>query len=235
VDPARSGLWALFVQSFDVFTVLLMLGSLAAVTIIVRCMLDVRASKIIPAESLRTMADLIRGRRFDDLKDFAAKDASFPARVVHGVIEQHGTPDKVRGSKDAVRETAELVASEEVGRWFRAIEPLNVVGNLGPLIGLAGTVWGMILAFTSLGDSGGQAGPTDLSLGISKALFHTLLGLVLAIPCLLVFGFYRSIVDRLCTRAMLESSRLVDLMGEAGEGRAGEVRAAGAGRDAKQV
>ena len=67
--------------------------------------------------------------------------------------------------------------------------------------------WGMIIAFTSLGAADGQAGPADLSLGISKALFHTLLGLVLAIPCLLTFGIYRGIVDRICTRAMVESAR----------------------------
>src|SRR5205823_56713 len=72
--------------------------------------------------------------------------------------------------------------------------------------------WGMILAFTSLGESGGQAGPSDLSMGISKALFHTLLGLTLAIPCLLVFGFYRSIVDRICTRGMLICAQLIELL-----------------------
>ncbi len=90
------------------------------------------------------------------------------------------------------------------------ISYLATIGTLGPMIGLVGTVWGMILAFTSLGESGGQAGPSDLSLGISKALFHTLLGLTLAIPCLFVFGFYRSIVDRICTRGMLVCSQLIE-------------------------
>jgi len=71
-------------------------------------------------------------------------------------------------------------------------------------------VWGMILAFTSLGVTEGQAGPAELSVGISKALFHTLLGLVLAIPCLLVAGVYRSAVERLCGRAIAESARLVE-------------------------
>lgn len=114
--------------------------------------------------------------------------------------------------KNALREAAELAASEESGRWFRKLEPLNVIGNLGPLLGLAGTVWGMIIAFAALGESGGQANPAVLSLGISKALFHTLLGLMLAVPCLTVFGFYRQIVDRLCTRAMVQGADLVELL-----------------------
>ena len=88
-------------------------------------------------------------------------------------------------------------------------EPLSLIGNLGPLVGLAGTVWGMILAFTSLGETGGQAGPTELSEGISKALFHTLLGLVLAVPCLLAFGYFRAKIDTICTDAIARTARIV--------------------------
>jgi biopolymer transport protein ExbB len=204
--PANAGLWGLFTQSFDVFTVLLLVGSLVAVTIIVRCMLDVRESRILPEVSVNRLTDLARAGREEDLRAFVRTDESFPSRVLREVLAAG------RRDRESIRETAEIAASDECARWFRAIEPLNIIGNLGPLIGLAGTVWGMIIAFTSLGESGGQAGPTDLSLGISKALFHTLLGLTLAIPCLLVFGFYRSIVDRICTRAMLVCTQLVDLL-----------------------
>ncbi|MBX3390831.1 MAG: MotA/TolQ/ExbB proton channel family protein [Phycisphaeraceae bacterium] len=201
----QGGLWGLFVQSFDFFTVLLLLGSLIAVAIIVRCLIDVRERKILPEASIGRINDLMRAGREEDLRAFVKHDESFPSRVLRQVIEPGRKRDRL-----GMRETAEIAASEEVARWFRAIEPLNVVGNLGPLIGLAGTVWGMILAFTSLGATGGQAGPADLSMGISKALFHTLLGLTLAIPCLFVFGFYRSIVDRICTRGMLVSSQLIE-------------------------
>ncbi|MFN0011001.1 MAG: MotA/TolQ/ExbB proton channel family protein, partial [Phycisphaerales bacterium] len=101
---------------------------------------------------------------------------------------------------------------------FRKIEPLNIIGNLGPLLGLAGTVWGMVIAFAALGQAGGQANPAVLSVGISKALFHTLLGLMLAVPALTVFGFYRSIVDKLCNRAMAISAELVELLPERAAG-----------------
>jgi len=200
----QGGLWGLFVQSFDFFTVLLLFGSLVAVAIIVRCLIDVRERKILPPASIARINDLVTAGREEDLRAFVKNDESFPSRVLRQVL------DGRKRDRVGMRETAEIAASDEVARWFRAIEPLNVVGNLGPLVGLAGTVWGMILAFTSLGESGGQAGPSDLSLGISKALFHTLLGLTLAIPCLFVFGFYRSIVDRICTRGMLVCSQLIE-------------------------
>ncbi|MCC6676625.1 MAG: MotA/TolQ/ExbB proton channel family protein [Phycisphaerales bacterium] len=206
-DAPAMGLWSLFRQSFDIFTVLLVTGSVVAVAVIISCAIDIRTSRILPRRSLDTIDDLARGRRWDDLKEFVTRDSSFVGRVLDAAF-------KSGGSHQSIHEAAELAASEESARWFRKIELLNIIGNLGPLIGLAGTVWGMILAFTSLGETGGQAGPSDLSLGISKALFHTLLGLCLAIPCLLFFGLYRSKVDRLCTRGMVLCGRLVEQIPE---------------------
>lgn len=199
-----AGAWALFRQSFDVFTVLLALGSVTAVAVIARCAMDLRAARLAPARSLRRIEAYLDEGRPDELGELAATDGTLPARVVAAAAAQR------RRGRAAMREAAELTAAEECARRFRLIEPLNVIGNLGPLVGLAGTVWGMILAFTSLGNTGGQAGPADLSLGISKALFHTLLGLCLAIPCLLAFGHYRLVVDRLCNRAVALAWALVE-------------------------
>lgn len=199
----ESGLWSLFRQSFDLFTVLLVVGSVIAMAVAISCLIDIRESRILPRESTNRIIDLASAKRWQDLRELAARDDSFVARVMRAALAAGNT-------RDAVREAAELAAAEEAARWFRRIELLNVIGNLGPLVGLAGTVWGMILAFTSLGASGGQAGPADLSLGISKALFHTLLGLCLAIPCLFVFGLYRSIVDRICTRGTVVCGQVVE-------------------------
>jgi len=196
----------LFVQSFDLFSVLLIVGSIYAVTVIVRCAMEVRAVNILPDESERRIRQHLRDGRVDELRDWVERDGGFVSRVVRAALAAPG------GTRSAGREAAELAASEECGRWFRAIDPLNVVGNLGPLLGLAGTVWGMIIAFAALGQTGGQATPAALSSGIAKALFHTLLGLMLAVPSLLAFGFYRARVDRLCTRAMVLSAELVAML-----------------------
>ena len=198
------GLFGLFRQSFDFFTVLLLLGSVMAVWLIASCVFDIRRAKILPEKSIKRLDQLIEYGRIGELRTYVRKDSSFPARVVAAALAREKT------GSDAMRESAELAASEECARWFRRIEPLNVLGNIGPLVGLAGTVWGMILAFSALSDAGGSAMVGELAPGISKALFHTLLGLTLAIPCLLVFGLYRSIIDRICTHAMVISSDYVD-------------------------
>lgn len=206
-DAPQSGrLWSLFKDSFDFFTILLILGSLVGMTVVFVCVIEIRETRIMPEASVRRVRELARTQRIDELKEFVLKDTSYVSNALRPALV-HLESDRV-----ALREAAELAASEESAKWFRKIEILNVIGNLGPLIGLAGTVWGMILAFTSLGEAGGQTQAANLSLGISKALFHTLLGLCLAIPCLFVFGLYRSIVDRICTRGMMIASEVVEIL-----------------------
>src|SRR5208282_5927786 len=92
---------------------------------------------------------------------------------------------------------------------FRKIEYLNIIGNLGPLLGLLGTVLGMIDAFNEMQAQGGQANPASLAGGISKALCHTMLGLMLAVPCLAAFGVLRTMVDRLTVRGALVAEDLL--------------------------
>lgn len=206
-SPAsKTGIWPLFIKSFDFFTVVLLIGSIIGVAAVFVCILEVREKNIIPAKSINRLRDLARSKRWEDLNHALSDDESFVGRVLRAALSSPSS------DKAIMREAAELAASEESARWFRKIDVLSVIGNLGPLVGLAGTVYGMILAFTSLGDSGGQAGPGDLSLGISKALFHTLLGLCLAIPCLLIYGLYRGVVDRLCTRGIVLAGEILEML-----------------------
>lgn len=204
-DSATIGLWSLFAQSFDLFTIVLLLGSLVAVGLIVRAALEIRAAAVAP-EDLETEARKhAAAGNAPALAALCEDDTSFIGPILLAAARSEG-------DKDAAKEAAELAAGEQIALWFRKVELLSLIGNVAPLVGLAGTVWGMILAFTTLGDAGGQAGPAALSLGISKALFHTLLGLCLAIPCLVVYGIYRSILDRLCTRAMATASDILALL-----------------------
>ena len=199
-------LWDLFKQSFDVFTVLLLACSLAAWTIILKSIFDIRESSILRADAEQSIRQLGGAGRWDQVEEYVSRDKAFVSRVMKAAL------NKSRSAGGSVRDAAELAASEECARLFRSIEPLNIIGNLGPLLGLSGTVYGMVIAFAALGQAGGQASPATLSLGISKALFHTLLGLLVAVPALAVFGFYRARIDRLCNRAMQLSSELVDLL-----------------------
>jgi biopolymer transport protein ExbB len=85
---------------------------------------------------------------------------------------------------DAVEKNAEVVLEEEAAKLYRKIEYLNVIGNIAPMLGLLGTVVGMIIAFQRLAESGGVAKPTELAEGLYLALVTTAQGLVVALPAL---------------------------------------------------
>ncbi len=203
-EPLPPGVMGLFWESFDVFTVLIMLGSLVTVAIIIRSFIEVRESVILPSSSVEALRGRAKRMDWTGLKRDAAKDTSFVGRVVNAALQPVAT------GRTGARENAELAAGDEASKWFRRIEMLNVIGHLGPLLGLVGTVYGMIIAFAALGETGGKAGPGELSLGISKALFHTFLGLMLAIPALLAYGYFRTVIDRVCTRAMVIAGQIVE-------------------------
>lgn len=209
-EPASvvMGLWPLFIQSFDLFSIVLILGSVAAVAIIVRNLFDVRAAVIAPKKSLDRIADLARTGRLAELEHTIADDKTFIGETLRPAL---GARDaNKQAGRDAMHEAANLGASEAHAHWSRRVEPLAIIGNLAPLVGLAGTVWGMILAFASLSAAGGRASPTELSLGISKALMHTLLGLMLAIPALAFAAFFRARIERAIGRAVVVCAEAVD-------------------------
>lgn len=207
-EPTGGVLW-LFRESFDLFTVTLVLGSFVAVTLIVRLAMDTRSALVAPEAPGRKARDLLDKNEPDRIDKALGSDDGIVASALRAAWKARAQ------GRDAMREAAEIAASNACGRWTRPVEVLRTIGELGPLVGLAGTVWGMILAFVTLGETGGSAGPTDLSLGISKALFHTLLGLLLAIPCVLAASLFRARLDRLCNKAMAEASDLVERLAEA--------------------
>lgn len=211
---AGVSIWALFRQSFDLFTILIVAGSIASVAIIVRSLLVVRRPIILPEPSLASIKNMVTERRWPDLQKFVAEDEGFVGRVLAEALPKVRTAGTAGGAP-AIREVVEIAADNESARRFKEVELLGTLGNLGPLLGLVGTVWGMIIAFTAIGETGGQAAAAQLSIGIAKALFHTFLGLTLAIPSLLAFGVFRERLDRLCTEGTMIATDTMDAISAA--------------------
>ena len=103
----------------------------------------------------------------------------------------------------------EEASEERTTKLLRQIEWLNLIGNISPMLGLFGTVWGMILAFQTLAASGGTADPVKLSDSIGIALVTTLLGLAIAIPALAVYAVMRNRVDAVTSESMVAAQDLI--------------------------
>ncbi len=180
----------------------IMLLSVVAVTLIIQGFIKNRASVFMPEPSTEHMRELIGQKKFKELIEYTESDPSFVAKALNPALKR-------APSFSSMKEAMETAIGEQTAEQFRRIEYLNIIGNLGPLLGLLGTVLGMIEAFTAMSDAHGQASPAQLAGGISKALCHTFLGLMLAVPCLSAFGVLRTIVDRLTVKGALISEELL--------------------------
>lgn len=97
-------------------------------------------------------------------------------------------------------------------KLLRKIEWANIIGNVAPMIGLFGTVFGMIKAFNGIVIAGGQPQPAHLAEGISLALVTTFWGLLVAIPALAVAGIFKNRLETLTAQAMSDSESLIPVL-----------------------
>ena len=107
-----------------------------------------------------------------------------------------------------IKNTIEEAGQDQAARLYRSTDGLGVIGTISPLLGLLGTVVGMVGAFDSMSLSGGS-NSEQLAANISMALVTTLMGLALAIPCVALFTWFRNRIDSLASEAGREVERLV--------------------------
>ena len=201
-NPQPEGLFSLIMNNLDPVFFIIAALSVTGLTLIIQGFLKNRASVVMPQETTERIRDLIAHRQFRELIEFTETDNSFISKSLNPALKR-------APSFTAMKEAMETAIGEQTAEQFRRIEYLNIIGNLGPLLGLLGTVLGMIEAFSAMHAAGGAANPADLAHGISKALAHTFLGLFLAVPCLAAFGVLRTIVDRLTVRGALVAEELL--------------------------
>ena len=185
-----------------VWVVLLPL-SLITISLIVQYLLVIRSSKLLPTAVISRVKELLANKDFAQAVDLLRNEGSFLSRALYiGMMEaKHG-----RGAMDTAM--AEMIEQDST-TFLRRIEWLNIIGNVAPMIGLFGTVWGMINAFGEIVRAGGQPEPADLAGGISTALVTTWWGLIVAIPALAVFGILRNRIDAFSAEVAVTAEELL--------------------------
>jgi len=128
------------------------------------------------------------------------------ARILKAGLLKHDRP------KIDIREALENAGSLEVPRLERYLSALATCANIAPLLGLLGTVQGMLIAFEQIKNKQGLVNPSDLAEGIGNALITTFAGLAVAIPVLVVHNYYISRVDNMVLEMESSASELTDLL-----------------------
>ncbi len=82
-------------------------------------------------------------------------------------------------------------------KWLKRLPLLNLIGSLAPMVGLLGTVWGLVVMFRDLAASQQAVTPALLADGLWQAMYSTMAGLCLALPCLLISGVFTAVHGRL--------------------------------------
>lgn len=171
--------------------------------LIIKFLVDIRAENILPELTRNQIEDLFESKQYRDVLEVTEGDPSFLAHIVHASLAQanYGYAAMER----SMEEEAELQST----KMLRNIEWLNLIGNIGPMLGLMGTVWGMILAFQAIVHAGGTPNPADLAGSIGIALVTTLLGLIVAVPALAAYAVLRNRIDATCSEALIISQDLI--------------------------
>jgi len=184
---------------------LLLALSVLAVALVVRMAHENRRSTILPPGLPERVRKLLRDRRQGQAVDeLAVGGESFFGAVMRSALLEAGH------GHSAMLRAGELAAEEQTVMRLRRLEPLSVLGNVAPMIGLFGTVYGIILAFREIVLAGGTPDPVNLAAGIGTALVTTFWGLVVAIPSLAAYGLLRNSVEGTTVEACRIAEQLVN-------------------------
>jgi len=177
--------------------------SIASIALIIEHALTIRRSVIVPELSVAQIKTMFDERRFREALEFCQVDPSFVSGVVHaGLIEAaNGYEAMERAMGDA--------AEERTARLYRKIEWLNLLGNVAPMLGLFGTVYGMMVAFGKIAATGGKANPEALAGGIMIALVSTFCGLLVAMPALSAYSIFKTRIEQMSMEAALVAEELL--------------------------
>ncbi|HEV58546.1 MAG TPA: MotA/TolQ/ExbB proton channel family protein [Phycisphaerales bacterium] len=179
--------------------------SLIAVYRIFELMVLVRRRRLVPDAVGRQIATTIQQFGLGSLVSRLAGRVDLVSRAMYRAVTQS------QGSVDrhVLEDMAEEALHDEALRLLRKAELCNTIGNVAPMVGLFGTVYGMIQAFGILAISEGQPRSDELAAKISVALVTTFWGLLIAIPSLTVYGVVRTRLEGLVSEATLQIEMLL--------------------------
>lgn len=177
--------------------------SVTLVSLFVMNMLAARRDTLCPQELVDTFEEKLNEKDFQAAYDMARTDES-----VLGQVLSAGLAKLSRGYNKAL-EGMQEVGEEESMKLEHRLSYMALIGNLSPMIGLFGTVHGMISSFQVIALGGALPKPAELAEGISTALFTTLVGLAIAIPAIAAYNVIRNRVSRLLLEVGVTSENLM--------------------------
>lgn len=195
----------------------ILLCSLLAVSVIFERFFSLRRASIDARDFMDTIRGVLNRGQIREALFLCDQQEGFLPFILKAGIRKHGrTREEIR---EAITDASTLV----IPTLERYLSVLATVANVSPLLGLLGTVLGMVQAFVVIQRQAGVVSPGDLAGGIGTALLTTVWGLIVAIPTLVAYNYFVARVDHMVWEMEILSTELVDVLTD--EGRQGHATA----------
>ncbi|PID45349.1 MAG: biopolymer transporter ExbB [Proteobacteria bacterium] len=198
-----------YVAAGGVLIIPILLCSVVAMAIVIALFLKLNTKKVIPEGVADMACKLALSGKMTPAHISQIREGSPLGRVLAAGLDSIDQPRHIM--KTNIEETGRHVIHE----LDRYMTPLGTIAAIAPLLGLLGTVVGMISVFSVITSQGGVGNPTELAGGISQALITTAAGISVAVPSLIFHRYFRSKVTTLAIEMEKSAMKLVDIVGNA--------------------
>jgi biopolymer transport protein ExbB len=207
--PPAQNLLLFFFKALGVTFSVVFLGiSFWLVSLVVMGFLQLRRSAMMPPDMVEDFNAHLDAKEWQQAYELASDDGSYLGQVLAAGIGKvsAGYPQAVEAMREA--EAAESMKLEH------QLSYVGLIGALAPMIGLLGTVWGMVKSFMEIAATTTSPKPAKLAEGISTALITTLIGLVIAIVAVAVFAFFKNRLQSLNAAVDEEAMKVMSRFGK---------------------
>ncbi|TAH35010.1 MAG: MotA/TolQ/ExbB proton channel family protein [Planctomycetota bacterium] len=166
---------------------IIILFSVVGVTLVVEHFVNIKREKLAPPEVVDEVETLLNEGNYQEVLEYCEANPNYFTRVVAAGVRKIGHP------YDTIMAAVREMQDEEATKLSAHISWLSLVSAVGPMMGLFGTVWGMVGAFLKIASAGaGGVEPSAFAEDISLALITTVQGLIVAIPMTTFFAYFRN-------------------------------------------
>jgi biopolymer transport protein ExbB len=205
---AESGmtLWQIIRSGGEVMVVLTLL-SITAMALVIYYFITMKQDKLLPVKFLNEAVSLIEEQKDEDVKAFCGSTTpNLISDIVLAGVSRKGH------EKVVIQEAMEDKAKRSITGLWQKLSYLADIAAIAPMLGLLGTVLGMIQAFNVIAFQTGAVKPVLLASGISKAMVTTAAGLIVAIPAMIFYSYFRGVMQSITTQFEHISSELIQLV-----------------------
>jgi len=217
--PERKSTLRWMYDSLGIFYSVVFLSlSFTLVALFVMNLLTARRENVVPVALVEGFEAHLNEKRYQEAYEMAKNDESFLGQVLSAGLA------KLSAGYDQAIEAMQEVGEEENMKLEHRLSYMALIGTISPMVGLLGTVQGMIASFSVIAQSAVTPKPSQLAAGISTALFTTLVGLFIAIPAIAAYNILRNRVARLVLEVGILSEGLMGRFQGVGAGGPGAAK-----------